>query len=88
MKKHWLHLCLILTFIAGFNFQIVQADQGVMHILIPTGSDYRADTLERFAQAAAQRDTNGVVDLLVKFVDGQLRAYHTLESMPFALSKI
>src|SRR5258706_2008102 len=65
MKKYWLKLCLSLALIAGLNFQFVQAEQGPVHTLIPTGSDYRADTLERFAQAAVQRDTNGVVDLLV-----------------------
>ena len=65
MKKHLLHLCLIVFLMAGLNFQSVQADQTPLHILIPTGSDYRADTLERFAQAAVQRDTNGIVDLLV-----------------------
>src|SRR5260221_352635 len=65
MKKYWLKLCLSLALIAGINFQFGQAEQGPVHTLIPTGSDYRADTLERFAQAAVQRDTNGVVDLLV-----------------------
>jgi cyanophycinase len=65
-------------FTAGFNFQIVQADQGtVHHILIPTGSDYRADTLQRFALAAAQRDTNGVVELLVLPITYGTDAYST-----------
>ena len=77
MKKRWLNLCLILVFMAGFNFQIVQADQGIMHILIPTGSDYRADTLQRFALAAAQRDTNGVIDLLVLPITYGTDAYNT-----------
>src|SRR5258706_9911919 len=65
MKKYWLKIGLSLALIAGLNFQFVQAEQGPVHTLIPTGSDYRADTLERFAQAAVQRDTNGIVDLLV-----------------------
>jgi cyanophycinase len=65
MKKYWLKICLSLALIAGLNFQFVLAEQGPVHTLIPTGSDYRADTLERFAQAAVQRDTNGIVDLLV-----------------------
>src|SRR5215213_9414815 len=78
MKKQWIHLCLILIFMAGFNFQIVQAEQGtVHHILIPTGSDYRADTLQRFALAAAQRDTNGVVELLVLPITYGTDAYST-----------
>lgn len=77
MQKHWLNLCLILMFVAGFNFQIVQADSGTMHTLIPTGSDYRADTLQRFAQAAAQRDTNGIVDLLVLPITYGTNAYST-----------
>lgn len=65
MKKNWLKLCLSLALITGFGFQSVRAEQGLVHTLIPTGSDYREDTLERFAQAAVQRDTNGIVDLLV-----------------------
>jgi len=65
MKKYWLKIGLSLALIAGLNFQFVQAEPGPVHTLIPTGSDYREDTLERFAQAAVQRDTNGVVDLLV-----------------------
>ena len=65
MKKNWLNACLILVIMVALNFQMVQADQGITHTLIPIGSDYRADTLQRFALAAAQRDTNGVVDLLV-----------------------
>src|SRR5512133_1147786 len=65
-------------FIAGFNFQTVQADQGtVHHILIPTGSDYIADTLQRFALAAAQRDTNSVVELLVLPITYGTDAYST-----------
>src|SRR6266487_560261 len=65
MRKHWLNLCLVLFLTAGFNFQSVQADAGILHTYIPIGSDYRADTLQRFAQAAVQHDTNGVVDVLV-----------------------
>src|SRR5690349_19231025 len=77
MKKHWLKLCLMLFLIAGLNFQMVQADQNPLHILIPTGSDYRADTLQRFAMAAAQRDSNGVVDLLVLPISYGTDAYST-----------
>ena len=65
MRKRWLHVCLVLFLLAGFNFQSVQADAGIVHTYIPVGSDYRADTLQRFAQAAAQHDTNSVVDILV-----------------------
>ncbi|HLO31877.1 MAG TPA: hypothetical protein VK249_22195 [Anaerolineales bacterium] len=65
MRKHWLHLCLTLFLIASFNFESVQADAGTLHTYIPIGSDYRGDTLQRFAQAAAQHDTNGTVDILV-----------------------
>jgi len=35
MKKHWFILCLILVFIAGLNFQAVQATQGPVHTLNP-----------------------------------------------------
>src|SRR6185503_18286283 len=65
MRKRWLNVCLVLFFIAGFHFKSVQADAGNLHTYIPIGSDYRADTLQRFAQAAAQHDTNGIVDILV-----------------------
>jgi cyanophycinase len=65
MRKFWFHVCLALLLITGFNFRSVQADAGTVHTYIPIGSDYRADTLQRFAQAAAQHDTNGMVDILV-----------------------
>src|SRR5829696_7822072 len=65
MRKFWFHVCLALLLITGFNFRSVQADAGSLHTYIPIGSDYRADTLQRFAQAAAQHDTNSVVDILV-----------------------
>src|SRR5215207_7656543 len=65
MRKHWFRLCLVLFLIAGLRFQSVQADAGSLHTYIPIGSDYRADTLQRFAQAAVQHDTNGMVDILV-----------------------
>src|SRR5512141_450608 len=77
MKKHWLHLGLILILMAGLNFQTAQAATGVTHTLIPIGSDYRADTLQRFALAAAQRDTNGVVELLVLPITYGTDAYST-----------
>src|ERR1051325_8841007 len=77
MKKNWLKLCLSLVLIAGFGFQSVLAEQGIVHTLIPTGSDYRADTLERFAQAAVQRDNNGIVDLLVLPITYGTDAYST-----------
>src|SRR5829696_383127 len=65
MRKFWFHVCLALLLITGFNFRSVQADAGNVHTYIPIGSDYRADTLQRFAQAAAQHATNGMVDILV-----------------------
>jgi len=65
MKTHWFRLCLILSLVAGLNFQSVQADQGPVHTYVPIGSGYNADTLQRFAQAAVQQDANGTVDILV-----------------------
>jgi cyanophycinase len=65
MRKHWLNLCLVLFLVSGFDFKSAQADAGILHTYIPTGSDYRADTLQRFTQAAVQHDTNNVVDILV-----------------------
>ena len=65
MRNRWFHACLVLSLIAGFHFKSVQADAGNLHTYIPIGSDYRANTLQRFAQAAAQHDANRVVDILV-----------------------
>lgn len=65
MKKHWLKLFLILLLLTGLNFQSVQAAVGTLHTYVPIGSGYGADTLQRFAQTAVQRDTNGTVDILV-----------------------
>jgi cyanophycinase len=77
MRKHWPTLCLILVVIAGLSFQIARADQGPWYTLIPTGSDYRPDTLQRFALAAVQRDTNGIVDLLIIPITYGTDAYRT-----------
>src|SRR5690242_18886553 len=65
MRKLWFQVCLILSLIAGWNIRYAEADDAIVHTYIPIGSDYRADTLQRFAQAAAQHDTNNVVDILV-----------------------
>jgi cyanophycinase len=65
MRKRWPHLCLVLFLIISFNFKSAQADAGILHTYIPTGSDYRADTLQRFARAAVQHDSNNIVDILV-----------------------
>jgi len=48
-----------------------------MHTYNPIGSSYGADTLQRFAQAAVQRDTNGIVDLLVIPITYGTDAYRT-----------
>lgn len=77
MKRQGLALCLVLVLIAGLGFQSVRADQGPVHTLIPVGSDYTAVTLQRFALAAAQRDTNGIVDLLVIPITYGTDAYST-----------
>ena len=63
MKRHWLKLVSTLLLIASLNFQSAQAS--VLHTYVPIGSDYRSDTLQRFARAAIQHDTNSVVDILV-----------------------
>ena len=65
MKRHWLKLFLILLLLTGLHFQSVQAAVGTLHTYVPVGSGYSSTTLERFARAAVQRDTNGVVDILV-----------------------
>src|SRR5215208_3077289 len=76
MRKRWLRFYLVLFLIAGFNLQAVQADASIVHTYIPIGSDYRADTLQRFAQAAAQHDTNGVVDILVLPITFATDSFH------------
>jgi cyanophycinase len=65
MKRYWLKLVLILLLIASFSFQSVQAEAGILHTYVPIGSGYSSYTLQRFAQAAVQHDTNGIVDILV-----------------------
>ena len=63
MKRHWLRLCLILLLFTSFNFQSVQA--ATVHTYVPIGSGYSSYTLQLFARQAVQRDTDGVVELLV-----------------------
>lgn len=65
MKRHWVPLGLILLLITGLPHSAVQAEAGVLHTYIPVGSGYSSVTLQRFSQAAMERDTNGVVDILV-----------------------
>ena len=77
MEKYWLRLCFILILIAGLNLRSVQAASGPLHTLIPVGSDYTPETLQRFALAAALRDTNGIVDLLVVPITYGTDAYNT-----------
>src|SRR5512142_1256746 len=77
MKRKLLALCLALALAASFSLQPVRADTGPVHTLIPIGADYTAETLQRFALAAAQRDTNGVVDLLVITITYGTNAYST-----------
>ncbi len=77
MQKRCLGLCLILVLVAGLSSQPVRADTGPVHTLIPIGSDYTQETLQRFALAAAQRDANGVVDLLVIPITYGTNAYST-----------
>ena len=75
MKKSWFTVCLVL--IVALNIQAVRADRTPMRTLNPIGSDYRSDTLQRFAQVAAGRDTNGIVDLLVIPITYGTDAYRT-----------
>ena len=61
MKKSSLSLLLTLVLSLSFAVQSALAQSTPLSTFIPIGSDYRTDTLQRFAQTAAQRDTNGVV---------------------------
>lgn len=66
MKRYWLFFTMLLTLITTLSVQPpTWAAPPPVHTLIPIGSDYRTDTLQRFALATAQRDTTGFVDLLV-----------------------
>ena len=65
MKRHWLQLCLTLILIAGFSPQNAQAESGILHTYVPIGSGYSSATLQLFARAAVQHDTDGTVELLV-----------------------
>ncbi len=77
MHKPRLILCSLLLTLTLFNPQPARADPPPMHTLIPTGSDYRPDTLQLFARQAALRDSSGVVDLLVLPITYGTDAYAT-----------
>ena len=77
MTKPWLILCSLLLTLTLLNPQPARADPPPMHTLIPTGSDYRPDTLQLFARQAALRDSSGVVDLLVLPITYGTDAYAT-----------
>lgn len=65
MNKFSLSFLLTLLLSSTFAVQPIRAESTPVSTLIPIGSDYLPPTLQRFALAAAQRDTNGIVDLLV-----------------------
>jgi cyanophycinase len=65
MNRYWLKLGLILLLVLSLNFQMVPAQAAILHTYIPIGSGYSAATLQRFARAAVQRDTDGTVEILV-----------------------
>ncbi len=75
--KSMLALCLVLVLAASLSVQPARAASGPAHTLIPIGADYTAETLQRFARAAAERDSNGVVDLLVVPITYGTNAYST-----------
>ena len=74
MKRHWLRLCLILLLFTSLNFQYVQA--ATVHTYVPIGSGYSSYTLQLFARAAVQQDTDGVVELLVIPITFATDAFH------------
>jgi cyanophycinase len=65
MKKRRITFWMVLSMAAILTFQTVLADPGSAHSYIPIGSGYNSDTLQRFARAAVQHDTNDTVDILV-----------------------
>ena len=76
MKRHWLRLCSILLLFTSFHFKSVQAEAGTVHTYVPIGSGYSSDTLQLFARAAVQQDTDGVVELLVIPITFATDAFH------------
>lgn len=77
MKPPWRNLIWVFVTLTAFSFQSVQAEPLLMRTLNPIGSDYRPDTLQQFARAAALRDTSTVVDLLVLPITYGTDAYST-----------
>lgn len=77
MKPGWFRLGLIVFLAICLTTQNVPAKAGGSYSFIPIGSGYNADTLQRFAQAAAARDTNGAVDILVIPITFGTDAYNT-----------
>ena len=76
MKKILYLMGWLLLILAAFSFQVGVAERGSMQTLIPIGSGYSQDTLQLFARAAANRDKNGVVDLLVLPITYATDAYN------------
>lgn len=77
MRRNWFRFSLVLLLIIALNVQLVQADSHIIHTYVPIGSDYRSDTLQSFALSAAQRDTDGVVDILVIPITFSLDAFRS-----------
>jgi cyanophycinase len=63
-RSRTLPMLLALLLCAGLAVPVASAPRPT-RTLVPIGSGYEEATLERFAQAAAQHDSSGTVDLLV-----------------------
>ncbi len=62
--RHLALLLALLVLVAGLGAPAVAAPRPT-HTLVPVGSGYTSETLQRFTQAAIQHDTSGNVYLLV-----------------------
>jgi cyanophycinase-like exopeptidase len=74
--KFFFQLAAAIVVMTSIGAQPVLADPAITHTFVPTGSGYEPDTLQRFALAAAQRDTNGMVDIVVLPITFATDAYN------------
>lgn len=80
MKKHWFGLSLTFFLAVITMVQPVHATPGASTTLFPIGSDYLESTLQRFAQAASDHDSNGTVNIVVLPTTYGTDAYSTSKS--------
>ena len=76
MPRRFVRLLSGLLLMAALNIQFAQAEDAIVKTYVPIGSGYSSDTLQLFARAAAEQDSDGLVNILVIPITFATDAFH------------